>query len=181
MTGKVTASAHRHGIDPLGPPSYTAKNSRGGEAMRILIGLGILVALLMTAIILSASTFSPFSNSSRFFRRLSVAESPPNTPISHTREEQFPRMTCLPTMHLQRRLMKWAYHCQRHQPCLFPATIASHALLASLASALSLVIMLAPHDESSYRVRDFLWRNGPTALNHPDEPRGWNHGHSLIW
>jgi hypothetical protein len=48
MTGKVTASVHRHGIDPLGLPSYTAKNSRGGEAMRILIGLGILVALLMT-------------------------------------------------------------------------------------------------------------------------------------
>ena len=52
--------------------------------MRILIGLGILVALLMTAIILSASTFSPFSNSSRFFRRLSVAESPPkHTNQSH--------------------------------------------------------------------------------------------------
>jgi hypothetical protein len=112
--------------------------------MRILIGLGILVALLMTAIILSASTFSPFSNSSRFFRRLSVAESPPNTPISHTCEEQYLHITCLPAIHLQRRfLMKWAFHCQRHQPCLFPATIAPHALHASLASALSLVIMLA--------------------------------------
>jgi hypothetical protein len=39
--------------------------------------------------------------------------------------------------------MKWAYHCQRHQPWLFPATIALHALLASLASALIVVIMLA--------------------------------------
>lgn len=112
--------------------------------MRTLIGLGILVVLLVTAIILSASTFSPFSNSSRFFRRLSVAESPPNAPISHTCEEQYLHITCLPAIHLQRRfLMKWAFHCQRHQPCLFPATIAPHALLASLASALSLVIMLA--------------------------------------
>src|SRR5713101_5636333 len=142
MTGKVTASAHLRGINP-GLPSYTAKKARGGVAMRTLIGLGILVVLLVTAIILSASTFSPFSNSSRFFRRLSVAESPPNTPISHTREEQFPRMTCLPTMHLQRHLMKWDYHCQRHQPCLLPATIVPHAMFASLASVMSLVIMLA--------------------------------------
>jgi hypothetical protein len=49
MTGKVTANGHRHGIDPPGSPSYTAKNSREGVAMRILIGLGILVVLLMTA------------------------------------------------------------------------------------------------------------------------------------
>ena len=142
MTGKVTASAHLRGINP-GPPSYTAKESRGGVAMRTLIGLGFLVVLLVTAIILSASTFSPFSNSSRFVRRLSVAESPPNTPISHTGEEQFPRMTCLPAMHLQRHLMKWDYHCQRHQPCLLPATIDPHAMLASLASVSSVVIMLA--------------------------------------
>jgi len=27
MTGKVTASAHRHGLDPPGSPSYTAKKS----------------------------------------------------------------------------------------------------------------------------------------------------------
>jgi hypothetical protein len=68
---------------------------------------------------------------------------PPNTPISHTCEEQFPRMTCLPAMHLQRHLMKWNYHCQRHQPCLLPATIVPHAMLASLASVLSVVIILA--------------------------------------
>jgi len=180
MTGKVTASAHLRGINP-GPPPYTAKKSRGGVAMRTLIDLGILVVLLVTAIILSASTFSPFSNSSRFFRRLSVAESPPNTPISHTCEEQYLHITCLPAIHLQRCLMKSTSYCQRHQPCLFPATIIPHAMLASLASVLSVVIMLAPHDESSYRVMDLLGLNSPTALNHPDEHRGWNHGHSLIW
>ena len=38
MTGKVTTSAHRHGIDPPRAPSYTATNSRGGIAMKILIG-----------------------------------------------------------------------------------------------------------------------------------------------
>ena len=74
MTGKVTASAHPHGIDPPGSPSYTANKSRGGAVMRTLIGLGILVVLLVIAIMLSASTFSPYSNSSRFFRRLSMAE-----------------------------------------------------------------------------------------------------------
>ena len=74
MTGKVTTSAHPHGIDPPGSPSYTTNISRGDAVMRTLIGLGILVVLLVTAIILSASTFSPFLNSSRFFRRLSVAE-----------------------------------------------------------------------------------------------------------
>jgi len=42
--------------------------------MRILIGLGILVVLLVTAIMLSVSTFPPYSNPSRFFRRLSVAK-----------------------------------------------------------------------------------------------------------
>jgi hypothetical protein len=42
--------------------------------MRTLIGQSILVVLSVTAIILSASTFSPFSDSSRFFHRLSVAE-----------------------------------------------------------------------------------------------------------
>ena len=144
MTGKVTTSAHHHGIDPPGSPSYTTNKSSGGAAMRTLTGQGILVVLLVRVIILSASTFAPCSNSSRFFRRLSVAESSPNTPISHTCEEQYLHITCLPAIHLQRRfLMKWAFHCQRHQPCLFPATIAPHALLASLASALSLVIMLA--------------------------------------
>ena len=140
MTGKVTTSAPRHGI-ALPAPLPNCKEIKRGVAMRTLIGLGILVILLVTAIILSASTFSPFSNSPRFFRRLSVAESPPNTPISHTCEEQYLHITCLPAIHLQRRfLMKWAFHCPRHQPCLFPATIAPHALLAS---ALSLVIMLA--------------------------------------
>jgi hypothetical protein len=74
MTGKVTTSAHRHGIDPPGSPSYTSTKSRGGAAMRTLIGQSILVVLSVTAIILSASTFSPFSDSSRFFHRLSVAE-----------------------------------------------------------------------------------------------------------
>jgi len=34
MTGKVTTSAHHHGFDPPGPPSYTTKKSRGGVAMR---------------------------------------------------------------------------------------------------------------------------------------------------
>jgi len=42
--------------------------------MRILTGQGILVVHLVTAIILSASTLVPFSHSSRFFHRLSVAE-----------------------------------------------------------------------------------------------------------
>ena len=51
MTGKVTTSANRHGIDPPGSPSYTAKNSRGGVAMKILIGLGVLVVLLVPAIL----------------------------------------------------------------------------------------------------------------------------------
>ena len=74
MTGKVTTSAHRHGIVPPSSPSYTTTKSRGDAAMRTLIGQNILVVLLVTAIILSASAFSPFSNSSRFFRRLSVAE-----------------------------------------------------------------------------------------------------------
>jgi hypothetical protein len=74
MTGKVTTSAHRHGIVPPGSPSYTANKSREGAVIRTLIGLGILVVLLVTAIMLSASTFSPFWNSSRFFRRLSMAE-----------------------------------------------------------------------------------------------------------
>jgi hypothetical protein len=46
MTGKVTASAHLRGINP-GPPSYTEKKSRGGVAMRALIGLGFLVVLLV--------------------------------------------------------------------------------------------------------------------------------------
>jgi hypothetical protein len=50
MTGKVTASAHLRGINP-GPPSYTAKKSRGGVAMRTLTGLGFLIVLLVTAII----------------------------------------------------------------------------------------------------------------------------------
>src|SRR5580765_4600940 len=90
-------------------------------------------------------------------------------------------MTYRPSIHLQKHLMKWNYHCQRHQPCLLPATIVPHAMLASLASVLSVVIMLAPHDEASYRVMDLLRLTSPTALNHPDEHRGWNHGHSLIW
>ena len=42
-------SGHRHGIDPPGSPSYTANHPRGGVAMRILIGQGILIVLLMTA------------------------------------------------------------------------------------------------------------------------------------
>jgi AsmA protein len=51
MTGKVTTSANRHGIDPPRSPSYTAKNSRGAVAMKILIGLGILVIFLLAAIL----------------------------------------------------------------------------------------------------------------------------------
>jgi uncharacterized protein involved in outer membrane biogenesis len=51
MTGKVTTNAHRHGIDPPDSPSYTAKNSRGGMTMKILIGLGVLVVLLVAAIL----------------------------------------------------------------------------------------------------------------------------------
>ena len=43
--------------------------------MRTLIELGILVVLLVTAIMLSASTFPPYSNSFRFFRP-PVAECP---------------------------------------------------------------------------------------------------------
>jgi len=74
MTGKVTTGTHRHDINLPDSPSYTTKKSRGGAAMRTLTGQGILVLLFVTAIILSASTFAPFSNSSRFFRRLSVAE-----------------------------------------------------------------------------------------------------------
>ena len=74
ITGKVTTGAHRHDIDPPDSPSHTTKKSRGGAAMRILTGQGILVVHLVTAIILSASTLVPFSHSSRFFHRLSVAE-----------------------------------------------------------------------------------------------------------
>jgi len=95
--------------------------------MRTLTGQGILVVLLVTAIILSASTFAPCSNSSRFFRRLSVAEEAPNRPISHTCEEQFSRMTCLQPYICENHLMKWDYRSQRHQPCLFPATVLRHA------------------------------------------------------
>jgi AsmA protein len=51
MTGKVTTSVHRHDIDPPGSPSYTAKNSRGDVVMKILIGLGILIVLLVAAIL----------------------------------------------------------------------------------------------------------------------------------
>ena len=50
MTGKVTTGVNRHGIDHPGSPSYTAKKSRGGVAMRTLIGLEILGVLLVTAI-----------------------------------------------------------------------------------------------------------------------------------
>ena len=42
--------------------------------MRVLIRLGILAGLPVTAIMLLASTFPLYSNSSRFIRRLSVAE-----------------------------------------------------------------------------------------------------------
>jgi hypothetical protein len=42
--------------------------------MKTLIGLGSLVVLLVTAIMPSASTFPPYSNPSRFFRRLSMAK-----------------------------------------------------------------------------------------------------------
>jgi AsmA protein len=51
MTGKVTTDAHPYGIDPSSSPSYTAQNSRGGAAMKILIGLGVLVVLLVAAIL----------------------------------------------------------------------------------------------------------------------------------
>ena len=74
VTGKVTSRAHRHGFDPPWSTSYTAKKSRGGVAMRVLIRLGILAGLQVTAIMLFASTFTLYSNSSRFFHRLSVAE-----------------------------------------------------------------------------------------------------------
>ncbi len=42
--------------------------------MRVRIGLDILVILLMTAVMLPAYTFPPYSKPSRFSHRLPVAE-----------------------------------------------------------------------------------------------------------
>ena len=39
--------------------------------------------------------------------------------------------------------MRYSYHCQRHQLCLFPATSVPRAMLVSLLSACFAVIMLA--------------------------------------
>ena len=50
MTGKVRTSAQPHGIDPPESPFYTEKNLRGGLAMKILIGLGVLVIIVVAAV-----------------------------------------------------------------------------------------------------------------------------------
>ena len=59
--------------------------------MRTLIGLGILVVLLVTAIILSASTLlSIFELVPILSYRLSVAESPPtHQSVTHVRNNTF--------------------------------------------------------------------------------------------
>ena len=50
VTGKVRTRANPHGIDPPESPFYTAENSRGGMAMKIFIGLGVLVIIVVAAI-----------------------------------------------------------------------------------------------------------------------------------
>jgi len=123
-----------------------------------------------------ASTFSPFSNSSDSFAAL-CGVIPPNTPISHTREEQFPRMTCLPTMHLQRHLIEMGLSRQRHRLAYFRHIVHMRCCVARISN--ELVICLPPHDDRAIDL-DLFGLNSPTALNHLTTS-GMESWYSLIW
>jgi hypothetical protein len=92
MTGKVTTSAHHHGIDPPGSPSNTTNKSSGGAAMRTLIGQGILVVLLVTAVILSPHLYSLhfLSRPDSFAASLWRNSPPTHQSVTHVRNNSPP-------------------------------------------------------------------------------------------